>query len=80
MVNVGLPERVKLVASVVVPFVAPRLIVVASPPMLSVVTVVLNIFPVVCVVFIDPPLAVRFPPDVMSDEQFKEALLFVIKQ
>ena len=79
-VSVKLPESVRDVAKVVVPEDDPRLIVVALPPIFKVVAVSLNIYAVCCVVLRYPPLANRFPPDVMSDEQLRLAVEFVIKQ
>ena len=58
-------KRTLLLLSVAVPVVAPRLSVVAAPPILSVVAFALNRFPVEVVVVSEPPLAARLPLDVI---------------
>ena len=59
--NVARPVAVKALFTVVVPVPAPRLRVVATPPMLRVVALALNRFAVVAVVESVPPFAAMLP-------------------
>ena len=63
-VRVDVPSTDRLLLIVVVPLVAPREIVVASPPMFSVVAVVLRRLKVPWFVVMLPPFTARFAPAV----------------
>lgn len=62
--NVLVPRTLKLLLMVVVPVVAPREIVVASPPMFNVCTVVFKRLKLPWLVVMFPPLTARFAPAV----------------